>query len=344
MSLPYRTKRRLQNLAIAGLILILVLAALWLVWMLWLERFVVYTRDGVKLDFSLSSQTLSGVPAEPPLPGETIPIYINDGEEPGQTERELEKLSGYYIDGDMLRKEMATVVSQIRLLPPGTPVMMDIKDISGRFYYSTAVGAENNANMDIGAVDDLIDLMRQRNLYMIARMPAFRDRVYGGSHVPDGIYHSSRGYLWVDGTRCYWLNPTREGVISYLLEITSELKALGFDEAVFTDFRVPDSENIYFPWDKTQALNDAAALLARAAATESFAVSFQPGVDITLPGGRTRLYVDGADPATAEELAAGLETPDARLVILTESRDTRLEEYGILRPLNTAIITQEEEE
>ena len=66
MNLSYRTRRFLQGLGIFAIILALLALVFSLVWMLWLDRFVVYSRDGAKFDFNLSSQDISGVKVTKP--------------------------------------------------------------------------------------------------------------------------------------------------------------------------------------------------------------------------------------------------------------------------------------
>ncbi len=344
MSIPYRTQRRLQNFGIFLLILLLVLAFVWFVWLIWLDRYVVYTRNGAKLDFQLSADSLSGEIASSPEAVPTVPIYFNEGDNQVDSEEPVQ-IYGYYADAGMLRNDMDTVIRQVKQLPPETAVMLDLKDISGRFYYSTALGVDTDPRMDIEAVDTLIALLQERNLYAIARIPAFRDRLYGLDHVPDGLYHSSRRYLWMDSSKCYWLNPTKEGTLSYLMEIVSELKALGFDEVVFDEFRFPDTDDIYFDGDRDEALENAALQLKAACATDAFAVSFfTDSAAFPLPDGNTRLYIPDMEAANLTGFASetGLEDPKTRLVFLTDSRDTRFAEYGILRPITAEIIPQAE--
>ena len=47
MTIPYRTRRVLKRLGSALLALALVAIFVLMCWLLWLDRFVVYTRDGI---------------------------------------------------------------------------------------------------------------------------------------------------------------------------------------------------------------------------------------------------------------------------------------------------------
>ena len=74
MVIPYRTRRFLKRLATFLLALVLLLILVWGVWILWLDRFVVYSRDGAKLDFTLQ-EPQAGQLAVPPAVEDPIPIY-----------------------------------------------------------------------------------------------------------------------------------------------------------------------------------------------------------------------------------------------------------------------------
>lgn len=339
MKIPYRTRQLLKGIAITGMILILVGVVIWGLWMLWLNRFVVYTRDeGVKLDFSLSQEIPQGELAVEPESVPTIGIYYNEGEDAINTNRPLSQLNGYYITQQVLEKESLTAIQeQIGALPKGTSVMLDVKSIKGSFFYHSAAGSQRNGSIDPEAMEQLISFIDEKGMYLIARLPALRDFYYGLDHVPDGL-PTAEGYLWMDDASCYWLNPASEGTRNYLTLQIQELRSRGFDEVVLTDFRFPVTDQIVFSGDRTQALAETAQLLVDACATDNFAVSFVKSADFTLPTGRTRIYLEGVEAAEAGQAAedSGVEDTAVNLVFLAQSHDTRYDAYGVLRPLASA--------
>lgn len=338
MVIPYRTRRMLKRVGITALIVLLVAAVIWLCWFLWLGRFVVYTRDGgVQLDFDRSSKDIVGQPATAPPPSDPVSIYYNEGDHQLNVSRELTQIVGYYISTEDLEKDIASVKPQLQQLENGTPVMIDVKSIQGNFYYSSSVSEKRNPDIDTAAMDDLLDYLKLADFYTIARLPALRDFHYGLNHVSDGL-PTAGGYLWMDDDRCYWLNPASQGTMSYLVNIVTELKSLGFDEVVFYDFEFPQTTSIVFKQDQQQAIATAAQLLVDTCATEAFAVSFVGGTSFAMPQGRSRLYLENATAAEAATLAqeTGIEDPSVYLVFLTELHDTRFEAYSVLRPLSAA--------
>ena len=338
MIFPYRTRRALKRLGITVLIVLLAAAVIWLCWFLWLGRFVVYTRDqGAKLDFNKPSTEITGQQAVAPLPSDPVTIYFNEGDNQLNVSRELTQLVGYYVTTEDLEKDFASVRPHLQKLEKGTPVMIDVKSIQGNFFYSSSVSDRRNPDIDTNAMDDLLDYLRMSDLYTIARLPALRDYHYGLNNVLDGM-PTAGGYLWMDDSRCYWLNPTRQGTMNYLVSIINELKSLGFDEVVLYDLRIPETNSIVFKQDKVEAITKAAKTLVDTCATESFAVSFVGDTKFPMPKGRSRLYLENATALEAAALVqqTGIEDPSVYIVFLTELHDTRFDAFSVMRPLSGA--------
>lgn len=339
MTLSYRTRRGLRNVGIGALIALLIAIVIWMVWIIWLDRFVVYTRDGAQLNFDQPPGQFSGEEALPPVPGETIAIYYNDGDNAVDLTNELTQMKGYYADTTALRESVSQVREQIETLPAGTAVMLDMKNTAGYFHYSTTVGGETSDKVDIEAMDSLLEYLRGSELYTIARIPAFRDYHFGLNNVSFGLALKKGIGLWMDDTGCYWLNPESDGTLNYLIRIVNELKGLGFDEVVFTDFCFPNTDKIDFSGDRTAAINKAAEDLATICASGSFCVSFTSNDPLfSLPQHRCRLYRTGVAAIDVRSEAASSGVPDTaiNLVFLTETNDTRYDDYGTMRPLDSA--------
>lgn len=338
MSIPYRTRSFLKRLGVFLLVAAAVAVIVLLCWLAWLDRFVVYTRDrGAVLDFNRSTEHLSGQIVMPPQKGETITLVRDDGSDIQEEKKELTQIIGYYITASELEKDFTTVLDQLRALPEGTPVMIDLKSIYGNFFYSSAVSENRNSDLDIAAMDDLISEMNSGKYYTIARVPALCDRLYGLENVRDGLPVAA-GYLWMDSNGCYWLNPASDGTISYLAKIANELRGLGFDEVVFTDYYFPAADSIVFKGDKAQTLADTAQTLVKSCATDYFTVSFAAQTEFTPPTGRSRIYLNDAIAADAKKLAEalGFENPAAHVVFITNIHDTRFDDYSVLRPISDA--------
>lgn len=343
MELTYRTRRNLKRAGIIALVAALILTLVWGCWLVWIQRHIVYTRDGAVIDFALTSRDPGdGQLAVAPTEGEAVSIYYNDGSEYGAADLTMRQVTGYYITTDMLLNDMDTVRATIPALPVGTAVMMEVKSIRGSYYYTTNLeGTYPATGMDLTAVDQLIADIASRNLYFIASVPAFRDRNFGAENVGAGLpFVGGDGALWVDDSNCYWLNPTSTKVTGYLASLARELKNLGFDEVMFTDFRMPDSSEIDFSGNKVTAVQEAAQYLVEECATDRFTVSFMASDSTVKPvNGRSRIYLTGVEATGAAAAAAAytVEDPAVNIVFLTDSFDTRYEAFCVLRPMDSAI-------
>ena len=343
MALSYRSRRVWRGIGAFLLVLALVLVLAAIVWLLWIDRYMIYTRDGAKLDFSLSEQLQVGEVAVPPQAKETTPIYYNEGDNAINTSTELAQMYGYYITTDMLLNDGYRTMQILRTLPAQTPVMIELKDIRGRFYYNSSMGPINS-KLDMAQAQQIISFITDSGLYAIAKFPALRDYTFGLENVPYGL--PAKGYngaLWMDMQGCYWLDASKEGTVGFLIQIITELKTMGFDEVVLGDFMFPDTDRIVYSKNKKEVLQNAAARLVEACGSSRFAVSFVVSdAEFALPAGRTRLYLEGKTAGEAKQQAELATVPDnlINLAFITDLKDSRFDNYSVLRPLTLAAVEE----
>ncbi len=339
MTLSYRTRTRFKRFATILSVVLVLTILVWLFWLIWLDRYIKYDRHhGAVLDFSLSSTFAP--PVAESVPNTKQPVRFEDAPRPEPSAPvEQTSIRGYYIDFDVLKKDMDAVQAHIDALPKGTAVVLDVKNALGGFHYSSAVGDKHSGSVNAARFDAFLKHLSERDLHLIARLPAFRDRHYGLNHIPQGLpIKGGDGALWPDSGGCYWLKPTSDTVLNYLINIAKELRSLGFDEVVFTEFRFPDTDKIVFTADKAQAITDAAAALVAACATDDFWVSFTGTATFPLPQGNSRLYMENVPAADLQAIAEQVATddPSIHLLFYASSDDTRYDNYCVLRPLASA--------
>lgn len=341
MSISYRTRQRFRRFFSTVAVLLAIAVFVWLCWLLWLDRYIVYDREyGARLDFDLAppsgeGEHLSGT-VKP-----TVPLQLYEPKDPNAPSVEMTEkpISGYHIDFNILKQDMDAVKTQIDLLPAGTAVLVDVKHPLGYFYYSSAFGNTYESQIDPVAFGDFLDYLNGKELYVIARLPAFQDRQFGLNHIAHGIsYKGGGGALWLDGENCFWLKPNSELVQQNLIGIARELRNLGFNEVVFTDFSLPDDDDIIFNDDPVAAITEAAQLLVDTCATDTFWVSFTGSSAFPLPAGNSRLYLENVAAADVQFVAEQVQTedPGKHILFYATGHDTRYDDYCVLRPLNMA--------
>ena len=339
MAIPYRTRRRLERLGSILLALLVLGAAAWLCWVIWVERYIIYTEDGATINFDLNPNIPMGEIAQPPVAGEGPEIHYNEGENAVHTSTDLRQLSGYYITYELLKNDFDNVKAKVNSLPTNSPVMIDVMGGYGSAYYSSNLeGVPVSQSLNVSQVDELIQLIRSKNLYLIGRLPAFQNYTFGLNNVPSGIpFTGGGGALWMDGEGCYWLKPKDSAVIGHLTAIILELRGLGFQEVVLDKFWVPTGDRVQYSGDALADLTECANRLLTNVSTNSFTLSFTVSTpEFPLPEGRCRMYLNNV-PARDVEVTASKVTitdPQIRLVFIADSNDTRFDTFGVMRTLD----------
>jgi len=250
---------------------------------------------------------------------------------------EMKQLNGYYIDSEMLQKDMTGVLVRIEQLSSGTPILIDMKGPYGSFFYPSKLpAAVHSAATDVDAVAELVSKLQQKGFYTIARVSAFRDYNFGNNNVPAGLYMLSRAGLWMDPDGYFWLDPTNATTTSWITDVVLELRDMGFNEVLLADFRFPNSDKYIFSGDKVAALQSAASTLVSSCASSNFVLSF--GVEdpaFVLPEGRCRMYLSGITANGIGQTASQVtvEDPTVQLAFIAETGDTRYDAYSVLRSL-----------
>lgn len=337
MRMTYRTRRRLQRLGTVATLVAIIIVLGWLISALWLERYVIYSREGASVNLDKPLSQAEGELAKPPQAAGSISIYYNEGSDAVELTSELYPLVGYYISYDDLSKNMDGVVEYLKYVPSGTPVMVELKGGYGTFYYSSKLSeATPSASVQIADVDRLIELLKSKGYYTIARVSSLRDRMYGDVHVPQGLYMLSRAGLWMDKGGCYWLNPADMSVQNWIISVVNEVKSLGFNEVMLADFSFPNTDQFIYNDDKDAALMGCAVRIMEECQKDYFTVSF--GVNsynFNLPEGRDRMYMEDIDASNVQSIFSKVtfENPEARLIFVGKNNDSRYNGYSVLRPI-----------
>ncbi|MFN0074351.1 MAG: putative glycoside hydrolase [Chloroflexota bacterium] len=126
-------------------------------------------------------------------------------------------------------------------------VVIDVKGDRGNMAYRSAVPlAESigaNSATTIANIGELLDGLRQRGIYSIARIVVFKDdrlARYGHEVSADvAVRDASTGSIWVDGEGLGWVDPFRHEAWDYNIALAEEAARVGFDEVQFDYIRFP---------------------------------------------------------------------------------------------------------
>jgi hypothetical protein len=122
-------------------------------------------------------------------------------------------------------------------------VVIDVKGDRGWIPYRTevqaALGAGAQGPVIIKDFEGLVVDLKSRGVYTIARIVTFKDNVLARHRHDLAIINTRTGQPWVDRENLAWVDPFREEVWAYNLEIAKEAVRKGFDEIQFDYVRFP---------------------------------------------------------------------------------------------------------
>ena len=120
-------------------------------------------------------------------------------------------------------------------------VVIDIKDYSGFILYDSQLPAVTEINAVRSKMNDVKKIIKEfhkAGIYVIARQTVFQDPVLATAK-PDLAFKTWNGNIWHDHKGLAWLDPQKQEVWDYNLDIAREATALGFDEINFDYMRYP---------------------------------------------------------------------------------------------------------
>lgn len=114
-------------------------------------------------------------------------------------------------------------------------LVIDLKDDFGRVACemdSPLVQEIGSVKVYIPEIGKLTEKLKEHDIYLIARIPAFRDAWLGDVR-PDWCVKLADGSVFRDKDGNAWVNPYKQEAWDYLVEIAAQAKKLGFDEVQF---------------------------------------------------------------------------------------------------------------
>ena len=150
------------------------------------------------------------------------------------------KVKGIYVTGPMAgsTNNMASLIELVESTELNTMVI-DIKNDSGEITYKM----DNDVAKEIGAtvnyisdIKDLVARLKEKGIYLIARVVAFKDPILAESK-PELSIKNADGTIFRDRSKLAWVNPYKKEVWEYLISVSKEAAELGFDEIQFDYIR-----------------------------------------------------------------------------------------------------------
>ena len=191
--------------------------------------------DSVDGEFGMSNE--SG--AETTVDGDTTanPGASTGSVEDAATVKELNrvKVKGIYVSGPMAgtagMDNLIALVDRTEL----NALVIDVKNDDGYLTceldvpLAEQIGSEKHYIKDLPA---LVQTCKEKNIYLIARVVAFKDPILA-EKMPEWSLHNSDGSVFRDKSGLAWVNPYRKEVWEYLASVGEAAIKAGFDEVQY---------------------------------------------------------------------------------------------------------------
>lgn len=125
-------------------------------------------------------------------------------------------------------------------------MVIDIKNDTGEVTYKMGLPLAEEIGAQVRYVADMPALIRdlkEKGIYLIARIVAFKDPILAEKK-PEYAVKNTDGSVFYDNQGLAWVNPYREEVWDYLIELSKEAVELGFDEIQYDYIRFSTAEGI----------------------------------------------------------------------------------------------------
>ena len=340
----YHGRSRVRTFLKVLIVLLLVVLAVAVGALLWLEPYIDYSANGIKINLPFFQQ-------KEPAPATGAPVVVTTPE-PTPTPEPEEDFRGILLPNSALYD--GTAAQQVEAAG-ATAALFDMKADDGSLGYISglALAIQAEASAADPALNAAIQLLNGGEVYTVARVSCFRDNLVPRSDMSLAI-HTNAGN-WRDSGDTRWLSPANESARQYVVGVCRGLAALGFDEILLDNWGYPAEGNLGYikqgdAYDLEHLSQPVEEFLARAeAALEPYGTRLALRSTWAVlegdesPGGQTaqlleryaqRVWLEAPEDGMADLLSqAGLPEGEERLALLVEELDPDLDcSQGIWDP------------
>lgn len=181
--------------------------------------------------------------------GSTDSVSDNQAEAAGfsfpEWRKDHTRVKGIYVSGPMAgsggMEELIRLVDETEL----NTMVIDVKNDEGNITYQMDFPMAQDMNACIGYIrdmDTLMALLKEHGIYTIARIVCFKDPYLAESY-PELALKKPDGAPVTDAYGLSWVNPYKEEVWDYLVQVGLKAAETGFDEIQYDYVRFPIGED-----------------------------------------------------------------------------------------------------
>ncbi len=160
-------------------------------------------------------------------------------------------LTYYGIGSRVLRESALALAKETEI----NSLVIDVKGDRGVITYKSSIPLASEIGAQrlviIKDIRGLIQSLREKGIYTVARIVVFKDEVLGSAR-PDLTVKTQDGRIFHDRENLAWVDPSRKEVWDYNINIAVEAAQNGFDEIQFDYVRFPDRKGLLFAVANTE--------------------------------------------------------------------------------------------
>ena len=203
----------------------------------WLQQYLVYTSDGVRLELPFGRQEQVQQDETPQLT--VSPDLVR--REAEENEPQTEPLRALEVSPDGLTAEDAQAAMEAA---GANALVLTVKSGDGQLHFQSETPQAAAMGVNGGAdLNETVAQLKTQGVYLVARLDCFEDDALAQSD-PSPALLTHSGYRWTGPNGWRWVVPGTEGVQDYLAALAGELAALGFDEILLENAAYPGSGNL----------------------------------------------------------------------------------------------------
>lgn len=134
-------------------------------------------------------------------------------------------------------------------------IVVDVKNANGLTSFRTDFKQANkygaSKHKTIGNIENFIKLMKEKNIYTIARVVVFKDELQASNN-PEYAIKKTNGKIWRNSDNMAWVDPFDKRSHQYTIKIAQESAKAGFDEINFDYIRFPAKRGLTFSKENTE--------------------------------------------------------------------------------------------
>ncbi len=264
----YRGKRKYSWIItlVAMLLVIAIALAVWLFY--YLQRYIVYDKDALRLDLSAQREEILNPGAAEqtaaPVPTTHVDVEIvveqrDYSDIQTSAGRNLRAIHGVFVPANDVTE--STLKYYAGKMGDFDTLVLELMAADGFLRWHSGVEtADSFALNGTLELEELLAPLKEQGVYLVAQISALSDSAMAQRNAPIALKSSVTGQPFIDAAGAAYLDPYSDSTRAYLLALLAELQAMGFDEVLLSGVCCPDSDALQFSKQMTKTPDSVTAV------------------------------------------------------------------------------------